>query len=173
MSQTSAGPKKTSKWIGIGCLLVSIAAGIIACTFHLAVWTGPQGTPMRLLDDINALTVLILIVLFVLPASGTLAAITYKKPLIPAILTATSTLLLLIGTLTLADVVTSGVLMWDGQTPDGTPIGGMETTRPATGYFALVCASILQLAATVFLLVQVRVERNSRGARQGLDDTGL
>ena|GEM_PF-2416238 len=164
---------KTFKWIGIGCLLVSIAAGIIACTFHLAVWTGPQGTPLRLLDDINALTVLILIALFVLPTIGTLVALTYKKPLIPAILAAASTLLLLIVTLTLADVVTNGILMWDGQTLDGTPIGGMETTRPATGYFALVCASALQLAATVFLLVQVRVERNSRGARKGLDDTGL
>lgn len=97
---------KTFKWIGIGCLLVSIAAGIIACMFHLAVWTGPQGTPLRLLDDINALTVLILLALFVLPAIGTLVALTYKKPLIPAILAATSTLLLLIVTLTLADVVT-------------------------------------------------------------------
>lgn len=164
---------KTFKWIGIGCLLVSIAAGIIACTFHLAVWTGPQGTPLRLLDDINALTVLILIAIFVLPAIGTLVALTYKKPLIPAILATASTLLLLIVTLTLADAVTNGILMWDGQTSDGTPIGGMETTRPATGYFALVCASALQLAATVFLLVQVRVERNSRGARKGLDDTGL
>ena len=164
---------KTFKWIGIGCLLVSIVAGIIACTFHLAVWTGLQGTPLRLLDDINALTILILIALFVLPASGTLVALTYRKPLIPAILAATSTLLLLLVTLFMTDAVTNGILMWDGQTPDGTPIGGMETTRPATGYFALVCASILQLAATVYLLVQVRVERNSRGARKGLDDTGL
>lgn len=173
MSHTSTRPKKTSMYTGIGCLIVSIAAGIIACTFHLTTWTGPIGTPLRLLDDINALTVLILIVLFVLPASGTLVALIYKKPLTPAILAATSALLLLIGTLTLADVVTSGVLMWDGQAPDGRPIGGTETTRPATGYFALVCASILQLAATVFLLVQVRVERNARGARKGLDDTGL
>lgn len=128
---------------------------------------------MRLLDDINALTVLILIALFVLPAIGTLVALTYKRPLIPAILAAASTLLLLLVTLTLAEVVTNGVLMWDGQTPDGTPIGGMEKTRPATGYFALVCASALQLAAAVFFLVQVRVERNSRGARKGLDGTGL
>ena len=164
---------KTSKWVAIGCLLVSIAAGIIACTFHLAVWTGPRGTPTRLLDDFNALTILMLIVLFVLPAIATLVALVYKKPLTPAILAAASTLLLLLVTVTLAEVVTNGVLMWDGQTPDGTPIGGMETTRPATGYFALVCASILQLAATVFFLVQVGVERNSRGARKGLDDTGL
>lgn len=164
---------KTSKWVAIGCLIVSIAAGIIACTFHLAVWTGPRGTPTRLLDDFNALTILMLIVLFVLPAIATLVALVYKKPLTPAILAATSALLLLIVTLPLADAVTNGILMWDGQTPDGTPIGGMETTRPATGYFALVCASILQLAATVFFLVQVRVERNSRGARKGLDGTGL
>ena len=164
---------KTFKWIGIGCLLVSIAAGIIACMFHLAVWTGPQGTPLRLLDDINALTVLILLALFVLPAIGTLVVLTYKKPLIPAILTAVSALVLLTGTLFMTGAVISSVLMWDGQTSDGTPIGGMETTRPATGYFALVCASALQLAATVILLVQVRVERNSRGARKGLDDTGL
>lgn len=164
---------KTFKWIGIGCLLVSIAAGIIACTFHLAVWTGPRGTPLYLLDDIHAPTIMMLIALFVLPAIAILVALIHRKPLIPAILAAASALLLLTGTLTLAGVVTSGILMWDGQTPDGTPIGGMETTRPATGYFALVCASALQLAATVLFLVQVRVERNSRGARKGLDDTGL
>lgn len=173
MSQTSTGPKKTSMYIGIGCLIVSITAGIIACTFHLTTWTGPIGTPTRLLDDVNALTILMLIVLFVLPAIATLVALIYKKPLTPAILAAASALLLLTGTLFMADAVTSGVLMWDGQAPDGTPIGGMEKTRPATGYFALVCASALQLAAPVFFLVQVRVERNARGARQGLDDTGL
>lgn len=57
------------------------------------------------------------------------------------------------------------ILMWDGQTADGIPTGGMEVAYPAAGFGLWVLGSILYVAAGICGLVAAAQKNRHRRER--------